>query len=59
MVGRPARPDSGMVGRNSQDLWIGVLRDELVTSFVVGSFDELAFLERRAGADQGNEVGAR
>ena len=32
-------------------------RDLLITSCFVGSFDELAVLERRAGTDQGDELG--
>jgi hypothetical protein len=44
--------------RNSQDLWIGVSRDLLITTLcVVGSSGELAVLEYRAGTDQRDEVG--
>src|SRR4249919_3432653 len=46
---------------NSQDLWIGVSRDLLITSgflaWFVGSFHEPALLEGGAGADQSDEVG--
>jgi hypothetical protein len=44
--------------RNSQDLWIGVSRDLLITSwFLVGACDEGALLEPCAGADQRDQVG--
>jgi len=50
--------DQVVVGRNSQDLWIGVSRDLLITTLrSVGSFDELAVLEYRTGTDQRDEVG--
>ena len=44
------------VRSNSQDLWIGVSCDLLVTSDLVGSFDESAVDERGAGADERDEV---
>jgi hypothetical protein len=44
--------------RNSQDLWIGVSRDLLITTwFLAGAFDEGAFLELCAGAGQRDQVG--
>ncbi len=42
--------------RNSQDLWIGVLRGLLVSSDLVGSFDEFAVDEDGAGTDERYEV---
>jgi hypothetical protein len=44
-------------GRNNQDLWIGVSRGVLFTSWFVGSLDEFAVLEAGAGSNQGDEVG--
>lgn len=41
---------------NCQNLWIGVSCDLLVTSGLVGSFDELAVDEGGAGADERDEV---
>jgi hypothetical protein len=54
--GEPAR------ARSSQDLWIGVSCGLLIAScllagLVVGSFDQEAFLEPGAGADEGDQVG--
>lgn len=40
-----------------KSLWIGVSRGVSLTSRFVGSFDELAVLELRAGADERGEVG--
>src|SRR6266545_5769616 len=42
--------------RNCQDLWIGVLRDLLISCLVVGSFDEFALLEPGSCSDQGDQV---
>jgi len=42
---------------NSQDLWIGVLRDLLIASCFVGSFDEFAVDEGRASTDESDQVG--
>ena len=53
----PAK-DVGLVReRNSQYLWIGVLRGLLISFPFVGSFDEFAVLEPGAGSDEGHEVG--
>ncbi len=45
-----------VVVRNCQDLWIGVLRDLLISCLVVGSFDEFALLEPGSCSDQGDQV---
>src|SRR6266508_456457 len=46
----------GRSSRNCQDLWIGVLRDLLISCLVVGSFDEFALLEPGSCSDQGDQV---
>jgi hypothetical protein len=38
------------------DPWIGVSGDMLITSRCVGSLDELALLELRAGAEEGDQM---
>ncbi len=48
--------DSDNLVRNCQDLWIGVLRDLLISCLVVGSFDEFALLEPGSCSDQGDQV---
>ena len=67
-TGSAARADAGTASlraassravgpRNSQDLWIGLSRGVLITSWFVGSFDEFPVLEASSGADQCDEVG--
>lgn len=50
-----SRPIAAM--SNCRDLWIGVSCGLSLASGFVGSFDESAVLELRAGSDEGDEVG--
>ena len=45
-----------LVAQAHLDLGIGVSRGLLISSLVVGSFDEFALLERGAGSDDSDQV---